>query len=442
MNVKPSRALLLTGTSLMVAGAILLRTANAQDAGASPNPAPTVSARIEKTSPRAEPEPTRNSCATPCEDGLPPEAALAEFQTRLLQMAFRTASAIPNEPHIKDRSRAQERVIATCLELDQPRLASELVPKIANWRRGACDADLAFYCAEHKCTGKVQQYLDAAERIAEESSDWRRDRIRVKIAQTYALLGREEEAASFEAGVVDSESGKVERVRARSDGTISLDDRILALDAVVATGNFELTRNALWTYAELFDRHFDDETRRTELEARIKSAWTKVPVMVRIDVLAALANAALEHRDQSAAHALAVEMGAMVDDHRWTAEYEVPLRARVAGLMARAGDPEEARRRNEAALAAFDAGRQTIADVFRAEALRPVAEAYWAMGDQSGALAVYRRVVEAGVENPNSRPRAIDLSATCCSLAVQGIEPDEALWERLRQIADGLGDPW
>jgi hypothetical protein len=64
------------------------------------------------------------------------------------------------------------------------------------------------------------------------------------------------------------------------------------------------------------------------------------------------------------------------------------------------------------------------------------------MGDGAAAVAVYKRCVEEGVANPNSRPRADDLAATCCSMALHGVEPDAALWSRLIQVEGKLGDPW
>ena len=83
-----------------------------------------------------------------------------------------------------------------------------------------------------------------------------------------------------------------------------------------------------------------------------------------------------------------------------------------------------------------------IVNIYRAQCLRSIAEAWHALGDQPRALAAYARAAEAGVENPNSRPRADDLAATCCSLATNNCEPDTALWKRLEAIRDGLGDPW
>ena len=71
-------------------------------------------------------------------------------------------------------------------------------------------------------TTDVPHYLDVAARVSEviekeeiegeTRQGWRRDRIRSSIARTYALLGDADKAFEFEAGVVDSESGKVAAV--------------------------------------------------------------------------------------------------------------------------------------------------------------------------------------------------------------------------------------
>jgi hypothetical protein len=90
----------------------------------------------------------------------------------------------------------------------------------------------------------------------------------------------------------------------------------------------------------------------------------------------------------------------------------------------------------------FEAEKALVYDVFRAAALRPIAEAYDEMGDEAAALDVYRRAVEEGARNPNSRPRAQDLVATTLSMAMRDVRPDEALRARMREIRDGLGDPW
>ena len=72
----------------------------------------------------------------------------------------------------------------------------------------------------------------------------------------------------------------------------------------------------------------------------------------------------------------------------------------------------------------------------------PIAEAYAAMGDRDTALATYRLAMDQAVINPNSRPRAEDLTMICRSMALGAVEPDAALWARMRQIHQGLGRPW
>src|SRR5262249_11738894 len=96
----------------------------------------------------------------------------------------------------------------------------------------------------------------------------------------------------------------------------------------------------------------------------------------------------------------------------------------------------------ESLLAQYDSERGKIVDIYRAKALRAVAEAYQAIGDAAAALAVYKRAVDEGVVNPNSRPRAADVCATRRSLPVHRAEPDAERVKRLKAVRDGLGDPW
>ena len=367
---------------------------------------------------------------------------LTAYQNELLGLAFETAATIPVNPHIKDRSRAQEMVVAASLELDQPLLALSLIENIGNWRRGAGYGDLAFYCARHGYTGEVQQYLNLAVQISESAEGWRRDQIRVKIDNTYTWLGQTRQADQFETGVVDSESGKVAWVKAMIAGEDYFDEQMNALDALIAPGNFDIVENALKTCANFFNRFYDDTERRSLVEGKIKTSWGKLPVFMRIELLAELAGFALDHADQAKALELVNEAQLFMDGAQWRPEHRIPMISKLVQLRFRAGDRQKARTDADALLAFFDSQRDKIVNIYRAGTLRPLAEAYQSMGDTAAALAVYKRAVEEGVENPNSRPRAEDLSATCCSMALHGVEPDAELWTRIRQINEGLGDPW
>jgi tetratricopeptide (TPR) repeat protein len=151
----------------------------------------------------------------------------------------------------------------------------------------------------------------------------------------------------------------------------------------------------------------------------------------------------LEHSDKAKAAAIVKELKVFLDGLRIRPEYEIPLRSRLAALRFRTGDAQTARDELAAAMELYDKTREKeIINMFRAGVLRVVAQAYVAIGDDDSALKVYRRAIEEGVVNINSRPRAMDLCETCVSMALNQIEPDEKLWARIKAINEELGDPW
>ena len=374
---------------------------------------------------------------------------LENFQADLLDVAFETATSIPIHPHIKTRSKVQESVVKACLDLDQPLRALDYLQRIDNWRRGVCYADLALYLAKQGHEDEVQKYLDLANLVAEEGingvtdlQEWRSDHIRVKIAQTHAWLGQMQGALRFETNVEPFEQGKVASIAAMKATTDSFEVQMKSLEELTSMGNFDITNNALRAYVQLFNRFYDNEDYRTRVEDKIKSFLNKLPVFLRIELLEELAGYALEHSDSAKALELMNESGHMIENQQWPAEYQIPLISRVSKVRFRAGDQERARADLEGALAQYDRQYHDIVNIDRADVLRQVAQAYHTMGDRENSLLIYKRAIEAGMDNPNSRPRAEDLAATCLSLALNSVEPDSELWARIREIQGGLGHPW
>jgi tetratricopeptide (TPR) repeat protein len=293
-----------------------------------------------------------------------------------------------------------------------------------------------------------QHYLRIAGEIAadvvndENPQEWRRDRVRARIADTYLLLGRPDLADPYRAGVLESEATSLEAARAAMADAGAFDDRMKVVDELLARGSLDQIRTALETSAQLFDRFYDDQGRRSEAERRVRLAYDKLPIMIRIDLLTRLAESATAHGDPSKAREIIDAVRSAIDGGTWLPEDHVPLLARLATIRHRAGDEVGAQSVAADALALYDQRREEIGTVFRAEALRPLAEAYQAMGDAVNALHIYKRVLADGAENPNGRPRAMDLAATCCSMAVHGVEPDADAWALLRKIDDTLEAPW
>lgn len=373
----------------------------------------------------------------------PGNAPAPDYQRALLALAFETASAIPHKPHIKDRSRTQQMVVEACLELGQLGSAEAYARRIDNWRRGAALADLAYHLARAGQTDGLDGYLDEAQAAMDlADQDWRRDRIRVKIARVHDQLGRAEKADQFAAHVEDSEAGKRTAAQVDSMDKRDFDKVVGQVDELVGRGNFDVTRNSLAVYSNLYGRFYDDVQKRKLLRDRMTGAVANFPVILRLRLLLDLADHAVDHGDQSGALELVNGAAVLLDEHSWPLENRVELGAEIAGLRYQAGDQQRARNDADALWADYQADGQKIVNIWRAGALRPLAEAYQVMGDTEMALAVYERALAEGVVNPNSRPRAEDLAATCVSMALNRVDPDETLWAKIRRIHEGLGNPW
>ena len=371
---------------------------------------------------------------------------LTAVQDALIDLAFKTASALPHQPHIKNRSRAQEAVVTACFELGQPQRALEYIEQIDNWRRGQGYADYAAYCVERGASD-VEEYLALAGTIAESDDaksggGWRRDRIRVKIARVHRMRGDAGKAAEWEQGLVDSEFGKSDDVKMRGLDDEAFLARLDAIQAAAGPQNFDRTKNLLQTCTEMYDEFYEDRRRRTEIEKTIKTSWEKLPILVRVELMLALSESAYDHGNQDETLRLVKDAQVIMESVEWTTDYSVPLLGRLARLRFLGGDREMARRQVDAALSTYAADRSKVADIYWARTLRPVAQALHAMGDVGEAMKIYKEAVEAGMANPNSRPRAQDLTATCLAMALDGFEPDAELSGRLNEIYEGLGSPW
>ncbi len=374
------------------------------------------------------------------------DAKAPAYKSRLLDLAFTAASRLPVEPHLKNRSRAQEAVVTACLEVDLPQRALDYIPRIANWRRGTALADYASYSARAGRTEGLGVFLDEANSVAMDpdatAQDWRRDRILVKVAQARALMGELEDAAALEASVAASERGKVDIVRASLIDEERFDAQLASLDDIIRAQSFDHVQNAVVACLELYERFYPDAERRTRIEATLRAEWKKIPLAFRIDTILRMADAASAHGDLDAARALAVEGEKTVDEARWVPAENVAWLARLAASWQRAGGESEARSHATRALALFEDRRSTIVDVFRAEALQACAEAYQALGKSATAHAIYARAFGEATLNPNSRPRIDDLVALCCSMARHGVEPDAGLFGQIERIVATLDAPW
>lgn len=392
------------------------------------------------------------------EKALQPHQPLQPHQKELLDLAFRAATSVPAMPHVKARSRAQERVIVSALELGQPALTLAYLEKVDNWRRGSGYADLAFYLAENGRGQETKPYLELAraeaeaihraedhepgedEVVLESFQAWRRDRIRAKIARVYHALGEPGLALEFEQGLEPSEVGIVEVARARTMSADQVGAMVVLLGSVATEGNLEKVRNAVEASTELLRRFHADTDRRALLQQGLDACLEKTPLLFRAESFLTLGELALAQNESLRALDMA-NRAVVVLESTLAIEDDLPLRARIASLRHRAGQAD-AKAELEQALARFEKARDSIPDLCRADVLIPFAEARLTLGDLPAALETYRRAALEAGQNPNAVPRVEDLVALCCSMARHGVAPDSELWRSLHRTAAGLRDPW
>ena len=376
------------------------------------------------------------------------DAPLRAEHAALLDLAVRAVGAMPLVPHQKNRSRLQAMLVAACLEFDLPVRAKALADQIAGWERGQGYADLAAHCVQHRIEADIDGLLAAALRIADEdgadanSQAWRRDRIRAKVAAVHLLRGQDEQARALQDGLVGSEVGHLAAAKARMLDPALFEEQLRALDELLAKQDVDQATGALKMCVELFARFPEDAAKRQLLIDRVEHAFPKLPLQMRLEFVLEIADAAVACGDKQTAMPLFEHASELVQGKGWVIEDQVGLRAKVALHRARAGDAANAKTALDAVRDYYEEHREQIVDVFRGDALRPIAEGYMACGAVEDAARTYRLIVEEGVHNPNSRPRAEDLARTCASMVRSGYVPEAALAARMQKIGEGLGEPW
>jgi tetratricopeptide (TPR) repeat protein len=367
----------------------------------------------------------------------------AAVEAELLAKAFDAATKLPLDPHRKDRARAQQRVVEGCLELGLVSDAKQYASRILNWRRGLCLGKIAVY---HAQAGQREAALEMSREAllhAETARDWRGDRIKVVVARAKALLGHSRQANELSVGVEESEAGKLAGVQVGEMNEEEFKERLASIRSQLDPKKFDISRNLLLSVVELHRRNYMREGRRVALEALVKEQGKAMPVFIQMDEhLQPMAETAAKHGDLEHARELVSEIEALFSEYQWKPRHELIRRAEVAKLKAKMGDIDAAAANVHKIRKAYLRDREKIVDIYRAGVLRALAEAYLAVGLYEQAREVYLLALDEGVSNPNSRPRAVDLVDTICSMATAGFAADDAVNARITEICSGLGDPW
>lgn len=399
--------------------------------------------------------PSVEKSSSTAQDRVVRDATIEPWQRELLQLAFDAASKFPSNPHHKNRGRAQEQAVIGAFELDQPKLALSFAPRIDGWRRGAAYADYAWCAAKAGAEAEAHRYVELTRQVLREESrdpngqDWRADHVRLKLARALHTLGDDKAAAELSSQIDKTTTASVDTAWASTIAS-RVDDmtpqgarqQLTGIDDSWAAQTIGEQYTSLVLIGMIHRRFFDDAELRGACEERLFVRFDKLPLGLRTDAMRPLIDGYLEHGDKDGARKVVDTIAGFVEGFRWRPEDLVPQLAAIAGLRGKIGDVDRARQELVDAQARYHEARDEIVDIYRCETLRSVGLAYGDIGDRDAALDVLTLAVEEGMENPNSRPRCDDLVETCVAMARHRIEPSAQLWARLREIRDGLSDPW
>jgi hypothetical protein len=360
----------------------------------------------------------------------------------LLEQAMGVSNSIPSRIHDRERAQCQEWVVLGYLDAGDPLSAARCAESIEGWRRGECEGLIGVHYALKGDRDLALKYARLATDRATGEQDWRRERIHIEAAKVHAILGNAVAARDLSAGASEAEVGKVDGAVVAVLTPEQFEAQAKVLDEVLKGGTFDGMRNALDGYIPLLRRMTTNREQALKAAATIDAALPAMPMDLQITYGTRLASALHALGETTRAKERLDLAATQVADTVFLPEDLTPMQVDVAKARAGLGDVEGARAALDAALTSYEARKKDIVDVFRARSPRALAEGYALIGDQAKAEACWLEALAAGTINPNSRPRAEDLSATLVAMARSGASLTPALRERITLCRKSLGEPW
>ena len=384
-----------------------------------------------------QPLPDMPAAQTPAS---PPLANLSRDD--LLDLAFQISTSIPTQPFPSDRAKMQALVAQACIKNGSLIQATQYASKVEGWRQGELFALIGQQYATANETQRARDFAARAMEVAKNETDWQRERIVIETAKIYLQLGDSAKASTLLEGATQAELGKLETARTTIVLESQLDNQADMFDKAIATMNFDLARGAIEGYLVWLDRVSEDEIRTTRALKAIDDALLGLPLDLQVKYGVDLA----DHLHKNLKRDLAIlkldKATEIFSATTFLPEDVAPLGAMLARARIRMGDEQSARLILQRLYSEYSTRREGIVNLRRATSLRAMAEGFCELGDRDDAITCYNLALEEGTINPNARPRAEDLGATCISMAEYGIALTPELKNRIDTIRSSLTYPW
>ena len=371
--------------------------------------------------------------------------SITDEQAKLLDLAFESASAIPLQPHVKSRSLYQEKVLETAVALGQLKWALAQKEEIKDWRRATITARVAAAAASQGLAEHVLQPLIVFSLEVAHSpglEDWRIGKIRTQIGQVYAWLGDYPKANEYQSGASAHEMGQVALVKAQRCQEDQAPELMAELDVLCGSPRFEVIFNGIQGYLALMRHPFVSDEMCLAIEQKIQETWKVIPEVLQMQSCMGLAKTYLHRSNPEKAREWLSSAASMMGSLPWPIDLGIIRLAELAELYHQSGQADKAQATMDTAWSKFTTHTASIINIDRTEVLLPMAKTAMGMAQHDLAREIYHRALDESQVNPNSRPRAEDLSLIAASMAETGFTPTHEMLMRMQAMRQGFRHPW
>lgn len=369
-------------------------------------------------------------------------------KTKALEWGFRFASAIPENPHVADRSKSQYQILEVYIERDMPDEVAERAGRIADWRECLSYADLAVHFARMGGDEKFRLYLQRAReclhRITGWQTSWQRDRISLRIAEAQVIAGQLNAAEKTEAELPAESASLARALRlSRMDGPGDYEKSVNQLQSMEISKHMEVQRDIGRAYIAILRQLGTKATAEqcVSLQTRVYEVAERLPQPLQHEVLCSLGRAAFAVGRKEMGHGVLEYSEGKLKGRELKARFDVKALVAVAEIWdEKAQEPQRAQSMLDQARELLM--KSSLKGNDRVSATLSLAHGFVIHGRKDPAWDLFRQALHMASSQKNARPRAMAITDICAVIGSLGMSLPDEMGKELKRQYEALGDPW
>ncbi len=369
-------------------------------------------------------------------------------KTGALEWGFKFASAIPETPHLADRSKSQYEVLQVFLLRHMPDEAAKRADRIADWRECLSYGDLAVYFADKGMDEKAQFFIEQAQectgKLTGWQTSWQKDRVFLRTAEAQVKTGRLKAAEKTESQLPVESALQVKTLRiSRIRGPEDFEKSVKQLEGMESSEHMEVRRDVARAYIGILRKLGAKATDEqwASLQARVVDLTGRLPRLLQHETLCSLGRVAFAAGRTETGCRILEDAEDHLKSRGLNTRFDVVSLAELAGIwheVARNSGRAESLL-NEAKELLMKSGLRGMDQV---RALISLAGAYRIQGSPDAAWDFCRRALHIAGSQTNARPRAMAITEICAAIGGWEKPLPEDMEKQMTRLYSALGEPW